>query len=184
MGHFEPALTAARRAVSLDPQSYNAHLRLSNVLYFARRYTEAQASLEDAKALNPGSSLIEESLARLLLASGKVEQARQLCESAATPFSEDYRHWYLAEAYHALGRQADAEHEVNESQALDGDTGAYSYATVFAQLGDTRAALQWLHKAVEARDSLLVLLKVDWQLDPIRNEPEFKAIEARLKFPP
>jgi TolB-like protein len=184
MGHFEPALTAARRAVSLDPQSSNAHLRLSDVLYFARRYVEAQASLEDAKALNPGSNLIEESLARLLLASGKVEQARQLCESPATPFGEDYRHWYLAEAYHALGRQADAEHELKESQALDGDTGAYSYATVFAQLGDTRAALQWLNKAVEVRDSFLGLLKVDWQLDPIRNEPEFKAIEAHLNYPP
>jgi TolB-like protein/Flp pilus assembly protein TadD len=184
LGHFEAALTAARRAVSLDPQSSNAHLILSNVLYFARRYAEARASLEDAKALNPGSNLIEESLARLLLASGKVEQARQLCESPATPFGEDYRHWYLAEAYHALGRQADAERELKESQALDGDTGAYSYATVFAQLGDTRAALHWLTKAVEVRDSFLEFLKVDWQLDPIRNEPEFKAIEAQLKFPP
>ena len=184
MGHFAPALTAGRRAVSLDPQSVLSHVYLSYVFYFARRYAEAQASLEDAKALNPGSSWIEESLVRLLLASGKVEEARQLCESPATPFDEDYRHWYLAEAYHALGRQADAEDELKKSQALDGDTGAYSYATVLAQWGDTPAALQWLNKAVQVRDPLLLLLKVDWQLDPIRNEPRFKAIVAQLNFPP
>ena len=97
---------------------------------------------------------------------------------------EDFRSWYLAEAYHALGRQADAEDELKKSQALDGDGGAYSYATVLAQLGDTPGALQWLDKAVQVRDPFLQLLKVDWQLDPIRNEPRFKAIVAQLNFPP
>jgi hypothetical protein len=33
-------------------------------------------------------------------------------------------------------------------------------------------------------DPLLQLLKVDWQLDPIRHEPQFKAIVAQLNFPP
>jgi tetratricopeptide (TPR) repeat protein len=184
MGHSAPALTAARRAVSLDPQNLLSHLGLSYVFYFARHYAEAQAALEDAKALNPGSSWIEEQLARILLASGKFEQVRQLCESPATPFDEDYRHLYLAEAYHALGRQADAEDELKKSQVLDGDSGAYSYATVLAQFGDARGALQWLNKAVQVRDPLLQLLKVEWQLDPIRNEPQFKAIVAQLNFPP
>jgi hypothetical protein len=27
-------------------------------------------------------------------------------------------------------------------------------------------------------------LKALWELDPIRDEPQFKAIEARMKFPP
>jgi hypothetical protein len=30
----------------------------------------------------------------------------------------------------------------------------------------------------------LQLLKVDPVLDPIRNEPQFKAMLARMKFPP
>jgi hypothetical protein len=45
-------------------------------------------------------------------------------------------------------------------------------------------ALQRLRKAVRLRDTALQFLKVDWRLDPIRNEPEFKAIEAQLNFPP
>ena len=184
MGHSGPALTAARRAVSLDPQSSWSHLQLYHAFYFARRYAEAQAAIEDARALNPGSDYIDESLARLLLASGKFEQARQLCESPATPMDEDYRRWYLAEAYHALGRREEAEDELKKSQALDGDSGAYSYATVLAQMGDAPGALQWLNKAVQVHDPLLQLLKVDWQLDPIRNEPRFKAIVAQMNFPP
>jgi hypothetical protein len=30
----------------------------------------------------------------------------------------------------------------------------------------------------------LQILRVAWSLDPIRNEPEFKAVEARMNFPP
>jgi hypothetical protein len=45
-------------------------------------------------------------------------------------------------------------------------------------------SLQWLNKAVEVSDSFLAFLKVDWQLDPIRNEPQLKAIQAQLNFPP
>jgi hypothetical protein len=37
---------------------------------------------------------------------------------------------------------------------------------------------------VEVSDSFLAFLKVDWQLDLIRNEPQFKAIQAQLNFPP
>jgi hypothetical protein len=33
-------------------------------------------------------------------------------------------------------------------------------------------------------DPGLQMLKVNWYLDPIRGEPQFKAIEARMNFPP
>ena len=66
-------------------------------------------------------------------------------------------------------------------------TGHYDddqYAYVYAQWGDTRAALDWLATAERTRASALQNLKVRWFLDPIRNEPEFKALESRLNFPP
>jgi serine/threonine-protein kinase len=184
LGHFEPALTAAKRAVSLDPQSSGSHLMLSYVYYFARRYPEALTTIEVAKALNPRQSEIDEQWARLLLASGKAGQALALCEATVMPFDDDYRHWYLAEAYHALGREAEAREELRKSQQLDGEGSAYSFATVLAQLGDSAAALEWLHKALQARDPLLQLARIDWQLDPIRHEPQYQAIIAQLNFPP
>jgi TolB-like protein/Tfp pilus assembly protein PilF len=184
LGHFEPALTAARRAVSLDPQNSWSHLMLSHVFYLSRRFAEARAPLEDAQALSPGSYELSDWLAMLLLGSGEIERARQLCESSATPMEEDARYKCLALVYHALGRQADAESQLKTFQVLDGDASAYSYAEVLAQWGDRPAALQWLNKAVRQRDPLLQLLKGDWMLDPIRNEPQFKAIQARMNFPP
>jgi len=45
------------------------------------------------------------------------------------------------------------------------------------------AALHWLTQAEELHDALLVQLRVDPFLQPIRKEPQFKAIEGRLNIP-
>jgi TolB-like protein/lipoprotein NlpI len=184
LGHFEAALTAARRALRLDPQNFWSHFGLSRVFCLARRYGEAQAPLHDAQALNPKSRLVGYWLVMSALASGQTGQTQQLCESPSTPLEEDDRHGCLALVYHALGRQADAQRELEQLKALSGESAAYTYAQIYAQWGDTPAALQWLRKARGTRDNALQYLKVDWQLDPIRNEPAFKSLEEQLNFPP
>ena len=184
LDHHDAALQAARRAVSLDPQNYGSYKTLADVQYWGRRFGDAIAALRDAGALRPASPQVNSYLAPALIATGQVQQARQLCESAATPFNDEFRFECLALAYHALGRQADAEHQFNQLQAKFGDSAAYGYATLFAQWGNKPAALKWLSKAERLRAPGLGLLKVDWMLDPIRNEPEFKAILARMNFPP
>jgi TolB-like protein/cytochrome c-type biogenesis protein CcmH/NrfG len=184
LGHFDQATSAARRAVSLDPQNARTLAVLGVVLSYARRYPEALAAYREFKALHPDSHAIGGNVAQTLLASGQVEQARQVCESPSAAMDEDDRHQCLALAYHFLGRQSDAERELNRYQALNGDSAAYAYAGVYSQWGNTAAALQWLTKAERLRDPWLWLLKIDWQLDPLRNEAQFKAIVDRMNFPP
>jgi hypothetical protein len=116
--------------------------------------------------------------------SGELQDARQLCESSSAPLDDDDRHFCLALVYHALGRQADAEHELEALREIDGDRSAYTYARIYAQWHNTPAALQWLSKAEQLRSPQFQGLRVDWALDPLRNEPEFKAILARMNFPP
>ena len=184
LGHFGSAISAARRGVSLDPQNPVSHAVLGVILTYARRYSEALAAFHDFRVLSPGSHAIGGNRAQTLLASGQIEQAMRECKSPTTPMDEDDRHQCLALAYHVLGRQSDAENELAKFRALDGDSAAYSYAGIYSQWGNAAVALQWLTKAENLRDPLLWLLQVDWQLDPIRNEAQFKAILARMNFPP
>jgi TolB-like protein/tetratricopeptide (TPR) repeat protein len=184
LGHFDQAISAARRAVSLDPENAVPHGVLGFVLSYARHYTEALAAYKDFQVLRPESRAIEGEMALTLIASGQVEQARRVCESPSTRMEENDRHHCLALAYQTLGRQTDAERELNKYQALDGDSAAYSYAGIYSQWVNVATALRWLAKAEQLRDPLLWLLKIDWQLDPLRNEPEFRAIVARMNFPP
>jgi tetratricopeptide (TPR) repeat protein len=85
--------------------------------------------------------------------------------------------------YDKLGRHADAEAELAKFKATQGDTGAYEYATIYAQWGNRAQALEWLETALRLRDPGLVQLKADSLLDPLRKEPRFQAIERELKFP-
>jgi hypothetical protein len=72
---------------------------------------------------------------------------------------------------------------LEQFKAVDGDTAVFRYAEVYAQWGDKVSALHWLAQAEQLHDASLVELRVDPFLDPIRNEPQFKAIEGRLNFP-
>jgi adenylate cyclase len=181
--HFEAALNAAHRAVELDPQNVDSHIVLGQVLSWARRYDEALIAFRAASALSPNSNFISFNVAGALLASGQFEQVRQLCDTSI-PAERSGRHLLLAMVYHGLGRQRDAENEAAQFQALHRDEGSLELAGVYAQLGNTAAALAELAKAYQERDAAFQLLRVAWELDPLRNEPQFKAIEAQMNFPP
>lgn len=184
LGESEFALKAARRAVLLDPQDIGTHILLGQCSLEAHHYSEALAALQDAKALNPDSHLVQQLITEALLASGQTQQAREDCESPSKLLDEDFRHHCLALVYHALGRQTDADRELEQLKALNGDGSAYGYAQIYAQWDDKPRALQWLSTAERLHAPALALLRVDWQLDPIRAEPQFKVIEARTIVPP
>jgi tetratricopeptide (TPR) repeat protein len=184
LGRNEPAIAAARRAVLLNPLDVGVHINLGQCLLAAHQFEEALAALQDAKALNPDSHNVQQLITEALLASGKTQQARQQCELPSTRLDEDFRHHCLAMAYHTLGRQADADRELEELRALNGDASAYGYAEIYAQWGDKVRSLQWLSTAERLRVPSLMQLRADWQLDPIRDEPQYKTIEARVNFPP
>jgi hypothetical protein len=50
-------------------------------------------------------------------------------------------------------------------------------------LGNTAKALEWLARAVRLPDLGVVYMKTDALMDPLRNEPRFRAIERELRFP-
>jgi tetratricopeptide (TPR) repeat protein len=183
MGRTDAGITAARRAVALDPLNVNSHMALSGVLFSARRYDEALAAYQDGLSLPPKSPWWAATIGQFIYyALGDFEKMRAVCEGLGEAV-KDFQDC-LALAYHKLGRQADAETALGRSKALEGNAGAYGYATIYAQWGNTPKALEWLETALRLRDPQLVSLKTDPLLDPLRQEPRFKAIERELKFPP
>ena len=183
IGHHDAALTAMRRAIRLDPQNSRYREHLLESLWMARRFEDVLIAAPDARELNPQGYEAGIYSATSYLALGQPELARQTCESPATPLEQYDRHMCLALADHALGRTAQAKTELGELQALKGDLGAADYAAVYAQWGDSAAALRWLATAERVYRASLVDLRVNWMFDPIRSKPEFQALERRLNFP-
>jgi hypothetical protein len=64
---------------------------------------------------------------------------------------------------------ADAEAEIAKFRAWSGDSGAYQYATIYAQWGNFSTALEWLETALRLRDPGLISDENDPLMDPIRG---------------
>jgi adenylate cyclase len=70
-----------------------------------------------------------------------------------------------------------------EDRAKQQFVSSYLLATVYAGLGDKRRALDLLEQAF-TQDSLdIVQLKVDPELDSLRDEPRFQALMKKINFP-
>jgi TolB-like protein/DNA-binding winged helix-turn-helix (wHTH) protein len=179
-GHAAIALQAARHAISLDPLNPSAYRRLGLVLYWTRQFGAAIEAFGHAAAVDEHASRVSLSLpASAYLAQGHPAQAAHICEGG----QEWTDQVCLAMAYHALGRQKDAEAEFAKLHQALGDRAAYVSCEIFSQWGQTEAALRWLKIAYALRDSGLADMKVSPFLDPIRATAAFKAIEDSMAFP-
>jgi TolB-like protein len=182
IGRTDAGIAAARRAAALDPLNVESYGFLSGALLSARRYDEALVAYQDGLSLRPKDPLWPASVGQFVYYGlGDFEKMRAVCEGVGEA-RKDFQDC-LALAYHKLGRQADAETALARVKALEGNAGAYGYGAIHAQWGNTREALTWLEMALRLRDPQLISLKTDPLLDPLRQEPRFKAIERALKFP-
>jgi TolB-like protein/Tfp pilus assembly protein PilF len=181
MGRTDPGIAAVRRAAALDPLSVESYSWLSDALRSARRYDEALRAYQDGLSLQPKDPKWPANGQLIYYALGDFEKMRAVCEGVGEAV-KDFQDC-LPLAYRKLGRQADAETALARYKAREGDGGAYDYAIVYAQWGNTGEALHWLQTALQLRDPELISLKTEPLLDPLRKEPRFRAIERELGFP-
>ena len=184
MGRTERAISAARRAVALDPLQPIGREFLAGTLYYAREYSEAVTAWKEALALRPDYPLYKVGLGIAYYALGDLQSARAACEAADESTGADSKQACLALTYDKLGRHADAEAMLTKIRASQGDADAVLYAMIYAQWGNTTKALEWLDTAVRLRASDLEVLKVSPGFDPLRKEPRYQEIVRELKFPP
>jgi TolB-like protein/Flp pilus assembly protein TadD len=182
IGRSEAAVASAKRAVALDPVNAGAYRVLGLVMLYTRHYREAIAAFDHALSINPQAAQVAANRGLALLALGNFTAARESC---ATPPLDWLSHMCLAIAWQKLAREADSRTAMADLRASGADATdqAYQYAEVYAQWGDRAQALEWLETAYRVRDPGLLQLKVDFLLDPLRGEPRFEAVLARMKFP-
>jgi eukaryotic-like serine/threonine-protein kinase len=82
LGRYEDVVTLLERAIARDPRAANLHRRIGYAYMVLRRYPEAQAALDRAMKLGPGSVTVQHALALLGLMQGETEPTRRV---AAAP---------------------------------------------------------------------------------------------------
>jgi tetratricopeptide (TPR) repeat protein len=91
---------------------------------------------------------------------------------------------WLGEAYARSGRRAEALKIANALAAAGGASSPLALARVYLGLGDKERAIEWLTKAFDRREAPVIFARVFPAFDPLRDDPCFRALIARLKMPP
>ncbi len=184
LGRHEEAITEARRALELDPLSVIIHTAVGDVLFYARRYDEAIEAYRKALELDPDFLAGHSDLARALESCGRIDEAIRHYERAVALAGNTVADPSigLANACAVAGRRQEALDVLEELKARRDRqyVSPWGLASIYARLGETGFALEWLERAYDEHDSTLVWLKVHPRFDPLRSEPRFLELLKRL----
>lgn len=183
MGRFEEALVEIRRAKEVDPLSPVINAGEVWIFYWARRHDEAIEAGTKLAETHPNFAEVNEYLKRAYDQKGMYREAIAARQTRRKLVGlDDAMSPALQRAAAAAGRQEywrnRLEQELTEAKT-EGDEN-YEMAEIYAQLGETDKAFEWLEKAFNERAYTMMYLRVAPNLDPLRTDARFADILRRI----
>ena len=185
LGRFDEAIAQVKRGIALDPLSLVINTDLGGTYYRARRYDEAIDQLRKTLEMDPNFYYAHWNLGSALMAKGSIQPAIEEYQKARALTDDPSALALLGRAYAVAGNRPEALKIRDQLEALAKQryVSSYSLALVYLGLGDKEEALRLLEKAYQDRSGEAVrYIKVDPSLDPLRGDPRFEALVAKV-FP-
>jgi TolB-like protein/Tfp pilus assembly protein PilF len=186
LGDHDKAIAELKRALQLDPLSLVINADLGVALVTARRYDKAIAQLRKAIEMDPYFYYAHYNLGKALQLNGQLEEAVTEYKKAAALNDDPLVLGLLAQGYAKLGQRDEALKTLEQLQqtATRRYVWNYTFAVVHVGFGENDKAIDVLERDYrEQVDYELALLKVDPMLDPLRGDPRFEALVAKVFAP-
>jgi TolB-like protein/Flp pilus assembly protein TadD len=181
---YDEALAEMRKAESLDPLSLVINADLAELLALAHSYDESIQQSRKTIEMDPNFALAHNHLGQAYLqkrmygeAVAELQKAVQLSGGGPTCMAN------LARADVASGKRSEAEKLLSDlkKRSRPGYSLGSEIAVIYASLGDTDQAMNWLEKGYEERFNPGVLLRPG--LDPLRSNVRFQDLTRRIGLP-
>ncbi len=184
-GRADEALRQAERARELDPVSTSISTNLGATLYYARKFSQAVGQFQKALELNPNAAGVHAHLGMAFEQQQQYELALAAYQRAIALSGDNTQtKLRLARTLALAGKPAEARKLLDELQqyAAPGTVPLYLVAGIYSALGEKEQALVTLTQSVALREESVIWLKVDPQLDSLRNDPRFTALLKSVGF--
>lgn len=194
-----------RRAIDINPNHFDGHYEYGLLLSRLTRLDEAQTELEKSLQIDPLSARGYNFLGLVYRLKGDLKKAEEQykkrdelnpplppvenpVERAQELIERDgrlpQRLLLLARAYMQSGQETEAYEIIDELKRLyeESDTVniAYYLTQCYVYLDDKDQAFKWLERAYERRDPILIAINTSSSLEPIRQDPRFISIVAKM----
>ena len=181
LGRRDASIQISREVQSRDPLNPAGYGREASAQYGAKRLPQAIQAYRKTLELAPNLLMPRAFLGLALLDSAKPDEA--MAEFRKLP--PDYLFRLMGECilYDRQGNRAASDAAFKRMQQVNGDAAHYQYADIYAQRGEKDQAFASLDRAWEFRDPGLAYMKQDQWLDPIKSDPRFAALLAKMNFP-
>jgi tetratricopeptide (TPR) repeat protein len=185
MGREEDSLAHSLRALELDPLSLVINMHLGWHYLYAGQNELAIEQLQKTLELNPTFVLANLFLGQAFEQEMRFDEAIAELNKAVEFSGRGPAHVAaLAHAYAISGQPAEADALLQELRSRLTPVPSYEIAVIYAGLGQRDAALTWLERAYEQRDSSwLVDMALDPRLLELRPAPRFQDLVRRLGLP-
>jgi serine/threonine-protein kinase len=184
-GNTDAGIDETKKALVLDPLSSVINMVLGRNYYYARNYDQAITQLQKTITLNPGFKSAYWHLGNAFLQKKLYLQAID-AYSKMPPGTFDLGlngTLALSFGYSISGDKTKAKDEfgkISKEDYLKIDP--EHLAEFYVSLGDFDEALTQLERGFGIHSINMIALKVDPFLDPIRNEPRFKALMKKMNL--
>jgi tetratricopeptide (TPR) repeat protein len=184
---YDEAAQSVRKAIELNPDDFIAHWTLGRIHLSTGKPAEAEPLCRRVIELKPGFYVAYADLRMAYQALGRIKEAEELSRKLADELVPNYllqnpddarARMFLAISLSEVGRREDAIREGATALELSpGDSVMlYNGACLYAQLGEKRQAIATLRQAIAAGVENYGWMKNDTDLDPLRDDPEFKEL--------
>jgi tetratricopeptide (TPR) repeat protein len=187
MRRLDEAVAASRRAVELDPLSPFLQFRLGYRYYLTQQWDRATEQFHNALELDPHYFGAHCYFGFTCLQTGKLEEAIRAFETVAQLIGRSpLALACLGIAYARAGRLGEAQKLLEELHELTQKTyvPAFVFGYIYPALGEIDKGFDWLEKAIDERDGLILHLQVDPSFDPLRSHPRYPALLRKMNLEP
>lgn len=185
IGRHDEAIDVLRRGIELDPTSNKLLIELGNSYIKARRYDEAAEPLALARRLVKRSVGYSTMLGMLAIGREQYTEAISHFEEAIQINPElIWPQAYRGYCYAKLGQVAEASVVLKklEGTASNRALPEFEIGVIYAGLGQTDRAFEWLERAYRRRSSAIAKIQVDIRTQSLRHDPRFVSLLKRMRL--
>jgi len=184
-GRHHEALQEINEAMRLDPLSLPNNAEVIRTLYYARNYDQAIVQGQKAMQLDPNYARTHFWLGRVYSQKGMHREAILASEKILETMPDsNLGLTEMAYTLAAAGRQSEARKILRrlEDRSEHAFVPAYNLAIIHIALNEEEVAMRYMRQAFEDHDWALVVLAVEPRVDPMRRDPRFQEILAKLNL--